>query len=199
MEVAKLQIIFNPGCGPAQYQSQGKSFAFPDLASELCPQCKADFLKKHGFYERYQCEPGFDGIIVIRRYCCHNCLKTVSLLPSFCHPKRAYGILAIFGVLSEFYIKMSDACLAVKNFLAATGMECSRQQLLHYRRRVEKNFNSLAMAATDIYALRSPPATEKTKAREKVGQLLSIIQSPKDTSLKIFERTGTTYLTPHAI
>ena len=194
-----MQIMFNADCVPVLYQIQGKAFNFPDLTSRLCPRCGADYLKKHGFYERYLITVGFKGEIVIRRYCCHNCGRTVSLLPSFCHPLRAYGILAIFGILSEFYIKGHTACLAVKNFLAATGAECSRQLLLHYRQRVKKNFNNLVMAIIDIYTLRAPPVTEKVNTREKVRQALSFIQSPADDSLKIFERTRTTYLTPQPI
>jgi len=197
--VIKLQEMFDPGCGPNFYQIQGKSFNFPDLTSKLCPQCMVDYLKKHGFYDRYHIEPGFAGLILIRRYYCGNCGKTVSLLPSFCHPKRAYGVTTIIGVLSEFYINAAAVCLAVKNFLAATGMECSRQLLLHFRRRFEKNLNRLVMAITDIYALRAPPVTEKSDTREKVRQALSFIQSPVDDSLKIFELTKATYLTPQAI
>ena len=194
-----MQKIFDPGCSPGEYQIQGKSFAFPDMAIELCPHCKADYLKKHGFYERYLIAPGFEGDIVIRRFYCHNCRKTVSLLPSFCHPGRAYGILAIFGILSEFYVKVSAVCIAVQNFLVATGIECSRQLLLHYRRRIENNLNNLVMAVTDIYALRAPPVTDKSNARVKVRQLLLFIHSPMDDSLKIFEKTRTTYLTTQPI
>jgi len=199
LEVIKLQRKFNPGCSPNQYQEDGKTFNFPDLTTELCPHCKAACLKKHGVYTRYLITFDFEGEIIIRRYCCHICCKTVSLLPSFCHPKRVYGILAIVGILNEFYVKMSAACLAVTNFLQETGVECSRQLLLHYRRRIEKNLNNLVMAITDIYALRAPPVTEKTNMKEKVRQLLHSIRSPLDTSLKIFERTRTTYLTLQAI
>ena len=192
-------MMFDAGCSPVMYQIQGKSFDFPDLTSVLCPQCRSDYLKKHGFYERYLITIGFEGEIVIRRYCCHNCGKTVSLLPSFCHPLRTYGILAVFGILAEFYIWGRTVCATVKNFLLATGVECSRQLLLHYRRRIEKNFNNLVMAVTDIYALRAPPVTEKNSTKEKVRQLFSVIQNPQDDSFKIFERTRTTYLTPYAI
>jgi len=194
-EVMKLQRMFDPGCSSAMYQIQGKAFDFPDLTLELCPKCEADYLKKHGFYTRYHIEPGFEGEIPIRRYCCHCCFKTVSLLPTFCHPKRTYGILAIVGVLNEFYIKTLAVCVAVKNFLMATGVECSRQLLLHYRRRIEKNLNRLVMTVTDINALRAPPVTENANIKEKVRQLFLTIHSPMDTSLKMFERTGTTYLT----
>jgi len=187
--------MFDAGCGPAQYQLQGKSFAFPDMSAKLCPQCKADYLRKHGFYERYLVTIGFAGEIAIRRYHCRECKKTVSLLPSFCHPRRTYGLLAIFGVLAEFYIAAGTACLAAARFFATAGVEFSRQLLRHYRRRVEENLNSLIMAITDIYALRAPPVAERADIREKVRQLLSRIQSPQDSSFKMFELTSRTYLT----
>jgi hypothetical protein len=141
----------------------------------------------------------FEGEIAIRRYCCPVCFKTVSLLPSFCHPKRAYGILAIFGILEEYYVKAATVCLAVARFLAEKGVSVSRQLLNHYRKRIEKNLNSLIMAVTYIQSLRAPPVTEKISARGKVRQLFLYIRQPVDTSLKIFELTRTTYLTPQAI
>ena len=165
----------------------------------MCAQCKRNYLKKYGFYERYLITIGFEGAILIRRYYCRTCHRTVSLLPSFCHPKRTYSILVIIGLLTEFYVKMSAVCQAVINFLIATGVECTRQLLLHYRRRMEKNLNSLVMAIIDIYGLRSPPVTEKLDVKRKVRQLLSNILKPQDVSLKIFERTRTTYLTSQPI
>jgi hypothetical protein len=191
--------MFDAGCSPAQYQIQGKSFDFPDYSCTACPQCNKGILKKHGFYKRQLVTIGFDGTIIIRRLCCTVCFKTVSLLPSFCHPKRTYGILAIFGILEEFYVKTCAVCLAVSNFYMATGVEFSRQLLFQYRRRIKKNLNNLIMAITAIYNLRAPPVTEKTNAKEKVRQLLTSIQNPQDDSLKIFELTRTTYLTIRAI
>jgi len=198
-EVMKTQLMFDAGCSPALYQLQGKTYDFPDMTTKLCPHCRADHLEKHGFYTRNLITINFEGEIIIRRYCCPECRKTVSLLPSFCHPKRTYGINAIFRLLAEFYIKVRTVCLAVTSFLMATDIECSRQLLLHYRRRVEHNLNNLVMAVTDIYGLKEPPVTEKANKREKVRQLLSSIKSPQDDSLKIFKRTRTTYLTPFPI
>lgn len=136
---------------------------------------------------------------MIRRYQCPECKKTVSLLPSFCHPKRIYGTLVIFKLLWEFYVKVRTVCLAVTGVFIVTGIECSRQLLLHYRRRIETNLNNLVMAITGIYDLRAPPVTEKRNVMEKVRQLLSFIMSPQDDSLKIFKQTRTTYLTPFPI
>jgi hypothetical protein len=195
-----MQIIFDAGCTPDLYQLQGESFGFPDMSGDLCPQCKGGYLSKHGFYGRHLITIGFEGEIKIRRfYCKEACGRTVSLLPSFCHPKRTYGILVIIGFLIEFYIKMSAVCAAVANYLAETGVECSRQLLLQYRRRIEKNLNSLAMAITAIYSLHTPLVTEKTDTKEKVRQLLTAIACPEEYSLKIFGETGTTYLTKQAV
>ena len=194
-----LQLIFDAGCSPILYHAQGKKFDFPDMTVVLCPQCKKDFLKKHGFYSRYLITFGFAAMIIIRRYYCKCCKKTVSLLPSFCHPKRAYGIEAIIMLLKEFYDVSLCVSLAVINFYAQTEIECSRQLLLHYRRRIEKNLKSLIMAITSIYSFKEPPVTEKTDIKKRVRQFLSHIHRPKDDSLKIFEQTRTTYLTPYPI
>ena len=192
-----MQIMFDAGCVPALYQLQGKSFPFPDLTSALCPNCRAGTLEKHGFYKRYLIEPCFEGEIIIRRFCCHSCYRTVSLLPSFCHPKRSYSLLAVFGVLFEFYTKTNAVCLAIKGFMSASGVRVSRQLLLHYRRRIEKNIDGLIAAAFAIHPLRPPPAA-KASAKEKVRQFL-LSTHPLDDSLELFERTRATYLTPYAL
>jgi hypothetical protein len=191
--------MFDAGCSPEIYKMQGKSFNFPDLTATLCPACRHDYLKKHGYYLRYLITINFDDEILIRRYCCRECKKTVSLLPSFCHPKRTYGVLVIIGILIEFYVKMKAVCLAVASYLHETGIECTRQLLRHYRRRIEHNLNSLAMTFTDICNLKEPLVAATKSMKEKVRQLLSFIQSPQDDSLKIFKRTRTTYLTHQAI
>jgi hypothetical protein len=194
-----LQLLFDAKCDPEFYHMQGKAFDFPNLTATLCPTCRRDYLKKHGYYERYLITIGFEGEIVIRRYSCHECKKTVSLLPSFCHPKRTYSIIVIIGLLKEYYVKKKAAGIAVACFLSETFVECSRQLLRHYRCRIEQNFNILAMTITDIYNLKEPVVTACKNVREKVRQLLSFIQSPLDDSLKIYKRTRTTYLTHKAI
>jgi hypothetical protein len=191
--------MFEAGCPPEMYHAQGKAYNFPDMTTKLCPQCKADYMKKHGYYGRYLITLTFEGEIKIRRYYCGECKKTVSLLPSFCHPKRTYGIWVIYGLLVEFYIKMGTACQSVINFMMATRIDCTRQLLLHYRRRIESNLNSLVMALTDIRNLRAPPVVEKKTNKEKVRQFLVHILNPQEESLKIFERTRTSYLTAQPI
>jgi ribosomal protein S27AE len=194
-EVIKMQQMFDAGCSPGMYQMQGKSYSFPDLSTTLCPKCQGDFMRKHGFYERTIVEVGFEGLIVIRRYICPECGKTVSLLPSFCHPGRIYSVLVIVGVLTEYYVKMQRVREAVTNFFVMTEVACSRQLLRHYRLRVEENLKRLVMSMMDIYRLKKP-LVRSTGVRERVRQLLSFIKSPQNESLKIFKHTGTTYLSP---
>jgi len=186
-----MQKLFHAECSAEDYQAQDKDFPFPDMTGELCPQCMKAYLKKHGFYKRYLILLLFAGMILIRRYICKECGRTVSLLPSFAHPGRAYGIEPAVHALSEFYTKGKRACEI------AAAQVCSRQQLRWFRRRVEQNINMLIMGITDILSLRAPPATEEAIGK-RVGQFFECIRrvEAKDISLKMFERTRRTYLTP---
>ena len=190
--------MYDASCEPGMYQAQGKQHAFPDLTNKICPQCHADYLRRHGYYSRDLVTEGFEGIILIRRYLCKECGRTVSVLPAFCHPRRTYGMRAIIGLLKEYYVKIKAVCQAVLSYYKTSGVEISRQLLRHYRIRLKKNLNNLIMAITDIRSLRAPPVTESKDKKEKARQLLSLIQHPLEDALKIHERTGTSYLTPQA-
>ncbi len=66
-----------------------------------CPQCEAKTpLRAHGFYRRTLVEIDFDGTIRVRRYLCHACKRTVSLLPQFALPYLRFGI----SVISRFLV-----------------------------------------------------------------------------------------------
>lgn len=61
-----------------------------------CPQCEARRpLTAHGFYSRTLVDAAFDGSIPVRRYLCHCCKRTVSLLPEFALPYLRFSITAI--------------------------------------------------------------------------------------------------------
>jgi len=186
-----MQKIFNAGVRAEEYQRQGKAFPFPDLTKELCLRCRSDFLKKHGYYKRYLILLQFAGMILIRRYICKECGRTVSLLPSFAHPGRAYGIEPIIYVLTGFYV--SGKCICE----IAGSSVCSRQLLRWFRMRIEQNINMLIMGITEVLSLRAPPVTE-THKNKRVGQFFMFIRSfsAEDISLKIFEHTRKSYLTP---
>jgi hypothetical protein len=187
-----MHRIFNAGCSATEYQAQGKGHAFPDLTGEPCPQCGAGALMKHGYYKRYLILLHFAGFIFVRRYICKECGRTVSLLPSFAHPGRAYGIEPIAHVLSGFYTKRKRVCE-----IAPSGSVCSRQLLRWFRIRVEKNIDTLAMELTGPASLRAPPVEEEG-IRKRVGRFFEYIRSlqAEDLSLKMFERTRRTYLSP---
>jgi len=140
---------------------------------------------------RYLIQDGFSGILLIRRYICKGCGHTVSLLPSFAHPGRAYGVKVIVHVLDRYYATGKRMCE-----IAATGV-CSRQLLRWFRIRIRENLNMLVMEFTKIMTLRAPPVTAGPIGK-RTGQFFECIRSftAEDISLKIFERTGKTYLSP---
>ena len=66
-----------------------------------CPQCHAKQpLTAHGFYSRTLIDTAFDGVIRVRRYLCHACRRTVSLLPDFILPylRSSLMVIALFLV-----------------------------------------------------------------------------------------------------
>jgi len=189
-------MIFDAGVDASEYQRQGKGFAFPDLTGKICPRCGGDYLRKHGFYARYLILLGFVDPIFIRRYICDACGRTVSLLPSFAHPGRTYGVLFIIGILSQYYVSEKCVMDSVRSF-AKEGADCSRQLLLHYRRRFEENLSALIDETSALFSLRGPPASEKG-IRKRGKQYLECVRSlkPEDVSKKIFEHSCMTYLSP---
>ena len=61
-----------------------------------CPQCQAKPpLAAHGFYHRTLVDLDFDGDIPVRRYLCHACKRTVSLLPQFALPFLRFSVSVI--------------------------------------------------------------------------------------------------------
>jgi hypothetical protein len=66
-----------------------------------------------------------------------------------------------------------------------------------FRIRIEQNLNMLIMELTIAARLRAPPVRELS-IRKRVGQFFAHIRSlnAEDISLKIFEHTQKTYLSP---
>ena len=82
------------------YAERGKEYDFPLL--KKCPHCRAKRpLHRHGYYERNALTPHGDYRIWIVRYRCRECLKTVSVLPSFLLPYFQYTLSAIWQVVKE--------------------------------------------------------------------------------------------------
>ena len=81
----------------------------------------------------------------------------------------------------------------------ARALSCTRQLLRQFIRRFEKNLNRLVMESVALLKLQAPLVTAPSGEERKRGrQFLECIQSynPEDVSLKLFERSRTTFLTP---
>lgn len=120
-DVIILQQIFLIEIDPEEYARQGESFDFP--VPDNCPNSDClNFtpLKKHGFYERNCLDFTYQGKILIRRYYCPHCGKTISYLPSFCLPYFQYSLAVIYFIIHYYYeLNKSFAyiirCLREKN------------------------------------------------------------------------------------
>ncbi len=65
-----------------------------------CPHCEAlDRLIGHGSYPRNAVDPQHSTAIRVKRFFCPVCGKTVSVLPTFCLPRRHYQTATIQTVL----------------------------------------------------------------------------------------------------
>jgi transposase-like protein len=87
--------ILHPFAGSLQQYTE--RLADPDCYRPgHCPQCHAKQpLTAHGFYTRTLIDAAFDGVIRVRRYLCHACRRTVSLLPEFILPYLRSSVMVI--------------------------------------------------------------------------------------------------------
>ena len=196
-----MQLIFDPKCSPSEYHAQGKNYAFPDLTGEPCPRCHSSLLRGHGFYLRWLISVDFSDIIPIRRYICKSCGKTVSLLPSFAHPRYSYSILFIITLLNLYYLEQLSVTETINSFNQSTIVDCSRQLLRQISKRFEQNLNRLTMGFTALFKCKEPAITAPlTEKRQRAREFLEHIKSfaPCDVSLKLFELSRTTFLTTRA-
>ena len=61
-----------------------------------CPQCESkQRMVSHGFYSRTVVDVEWECVIRVRRYLCHACQRTVSLLPEFLLPYLRFTIRLI--------------------------------------------------------------------------------------------------------
>src|SRR5271165_1659099 len=118
-----------------------------------CPQCAAQRpLTAHGFYTRTLADVVFDGVIRVRRYLCHDCKRTVSLLPEFALPYLRFSIL----VISLFLVArlLNGATLqAAAQAAGQPGMPYQRGQF--WVRRFQSQADALCPA---LAALTAPTA-----------------------------------------
>lgn len=192
-----MQIMFKTKASIVDYHLKGKSYPFPDLTKTLCPHCKKTKLKKHGFYRRYFISKDFSSHLIIRRHICSKCGKTVSSIPSFCHPRRTFSTEFIISLLSKFFTRHSTISHFLKAFSRLYGIECSRQLLYLYRKRFFKNLNFISMEIFQILSLND--FVFEKEYEKKARQVLSLVHhmdwTPLDVSIKLFNNSKHSYLT----
>ena len=120
-----------------------------------CPQCAArDPLTGHGFYCRTLVDVAWEGIIRVRRYLCHCCKRTTSLLPGFALPWLRFSVSVI-------------ALFLVARVAAQATMPSQRGQF--WIRRFQKQAPALSLA---LAALVAPP-----EAADLVSRALRMLES----------------------
>ncbi len=126
-----------------------------------CPQCQARHpLIAHGFYRRTLVEVGFDGLLRVRRYLCHFCKRTVSLLPELALPylRFSLSLMRLFLVARLLEGRTLHAA-APQAWLP--GMPYQRGQF--WIRRFQKQAAALCAALAGLTAV-TPEANFLTRA-----------------------------------
>lgn len=124
----------------ATYHARGKRNVFPDI--DDCPQPDCPYrgrLWRHGFYCRRAITLTAVFTIVIQRYLCPMCGRTVSLLPSFLAPRFQYTLGALLWLLRAVGVAGRSTRDAVEAWRAEGGCpELNRQHVQFLLRRLER-------------------------------------------------------------
>lgn len=167
-----MQQIFYTTASPEEYQHMGKNFPFPVPDSCPNPECLVKVPpQKHSFYKRNAIDANFSGRILIRRYYCKHCGKTISYLPSFCLPYFQYTVEIILTALC--YVLDSNhslrACLELLNYL---GWAPSHLQF--YVRHFLNNLNRIKVGLRQLIPGISLPPDKQDK-RKGAQEVLRIV------------------------
>ena len=129
-----MQILHNFHISIKKYYELGIENDFPIVTE--CPFCH-DLLYKHGFYQRYVITSQKRNYrILIRRYKCHHCGRTVSILPSFLFPYFQRSLDYIVDCIKEY--------LLFKKFM------CYRRAVFFYLKRFKDNTPGLIFFFRDL-------------------------------------------------
>jgi len=99
-----LQILHDFQVSQGEYLKLSRNNRFPVL--ESCPNCNAvKVLHRHGFYIRNLVDnEGVKKLYVIR-YFCTCCKQTISILPTFLHPRFQYTPGYIQEILETIFMR----------------------------------------------------------------------------------------------
>lgn len=154
--------ILHPFAGSVQQYNE--QLSNPDAHRPgSCPQCQdKQPLTAHGFYTRTLIDTAFDGVIRVRRYLCHACQRTVSLLPEFVLPylRSSLTVIALFLIARLLLAQTLEAS-------APPPMPYQRGQFWVRRFRAQAPALCAALAAL----------TQPTPAPDFVHRALVMLQS----------------------
>jgi hypothetical protein len=159
--------ILHPFAGSVQQYAE--AISDPDrYRPDHCPQCEAKHsLIGHGFYHRTLVDPGFDGMIRVRRYLCRLCKRTVSLLPEFALPWLRFSLT----VISLFLVaRLLQGLTLTAAALAASQTAMPYQRGQFWIRRFRRQAPALAVALSPL----AGPVTAPDFAVCALGMLESI-------------------------
>lgn len=158
--------ILHPFTGSIQQYCE--AISDPDCyRPDHCPQCEAKQpLVGHGFYQRTFVDAAFDGVIRVRRYLCHLCKRTVSLLPEFALPWLRFSLTVISLFLAAHLLQGLTLAAAA---LAASQKAMPYQRGQFWIRRFRKQAPALSLAL----APRAAPAA----APDFVARALHMLQA----------------------
>ena len=144
--------ILHPFAGSVQQYNE--QLSDPDSHRPgQCPQCQTKRpLTAHGFYTRTLIDAAFDGVIRVRRYLCHACQCTVSLLPEFVLPYLRSSLTAIALFLIARLLRGQTLQSAAR--IAPPSMPYQRGQfwIRRFRARAEALCAALAALTQPVLA-----------------------------------------------
>jgi hypothetical protein len=153
---------------PGSIQQYLAEISDPDrYRPDHCPQCQAKPpLTAHGFYYRTIGDVELDGEIPVRRYLCHGCKRTVSLLPQFALPFLRFSI----PVISLFLIAhLLNGCTLKAAAQAAGQPAMPYQRGQQWSRRFRNHAQNLCLALAGL--------TAPTAAANFVTRALQMLQT----------------------
>jgi hypothetical protein len=132
-----------------------------------CPQCEARHpLIGHGFYRRTLADVAFDGAIRVRRYLCHSCKRTVSLLPDFALPWLRFSI----ALIALFLVARLLTGLTLASAARAAGQpDMPYQRGQFWIRRFRKQASGLSLSLASL--------TAPVEAADFVARALRMLES----------------------
>ena len=189
-----MQLIFKSNCSPNQYYKLSKAYPFPP-PPETCPICNTHLpMRGHGFYRRNIVDISFSGTILIRRYICQHCGKTVSFIPDFCMSGFQYSLNTIWQCISSFLVSGKSIRSIVKANNKFKFLSLSRQLVSFYIKRFCTNVRKLIVVFGSFEYIHGENIRERCKnICETIERMFPNIYS---FSIQFHKQTKKAFLAP---